>query len=89
MGNVFHFSNDSCKSLIEQFLSTKPKVKENLNNSCLYFYEKTVLCCVKECLLEVYRKLSECFPANESNKEKKTFRINAESIKNQIRNNLK
>jgi hypothetical protein len=29
-GNFFHFSNDSCQTLIEQFLSVKPKVKARI-----------------------------------------------------------
>ncbi|RNA41962.1 sec1 family domain-containing 2 [Brachionus plicatilis] len=41
----------------------------------------------KECLLDVYRKLCEIFPINESGK--KAVRINSESIKSQIRNGIK
>ena len=37
----------------------------------------------KECLLEVYRKLSEVFPA--SDKDKKTFRISSDSLKSQMK----
>lgn len=64
-GNFFHFSNDACSSLIELFLTSKPK----------------------ECLLDVYRRLCEIFPQSE--KEKKTFRINTESLKTQMKNGLK
>lgn len=64
-GNLFHFSNDACRSLVEQFLLAKPK----------------------ECLLEVYKKLSEILPLGE--KEKKTHRINSEALKVQMKNGLK
>jgi len=65
IGNFFHFSNDACRSLVEQFLAAKPK----------------------ECLLEVYKKLSEVLPLSE--KEKKTHRINTEALKLQIKNGFK
>ena len=64
-GNFFHFSTESCRGLVEQFMLAKPK----------------------ECLLEVYKKMCEAFPMSE--KDKKTFRINSESLKNQMKNGLK
>jgi hypothetical protein len=66
-GTFFHFSTDSCRNLVEQFLSAKPK----------------------ECLLDVYKRLCESLPSSESSKDKKMVRINADALKNQIRNGVK
>jgi hypothetical protein len=94
-GTFFHFSNDSCRILIEQFMAAKPKVKYLLYDFFQFKFDhsmttlKVEIINLKECLLDVYRKLCEIYPLNDTNKDKKTFRINAESIKTQIKNGLR
>lgn len=50
---------------------------------------KSFYCAKKECSLDVYRKLCEVCPLNDSNKDKKASRINSDLLKSQMRNGIK
>ena len=66
-GNFFHHHQDTCRTLISQFMVSKPK----------------------DCLLDVYRRLNDALPPSDSAKEKKVLKVNAETIKSQIKSGFK
>lgn len=57
------------------------------SDACQSLIEQFLLAKPKECLLEVYKKLSEVLPLSE--KEKKTHRINTDALKSQMKNAFK
>lgn len=87
-GSFFHFSKDSCRSLIELFFQTKPKVCIFNLIKTLNFKRLLIVRPIKECAIEVYRKLCEVCPMSES-KDKKASRITSDLLKSQMRNGIK
>jgi hypothetical protein len=57
--------------------------------SCEQLIEQFFISKPKECVIEIYRKLCEAIPQNETKERIKPSRINAETFKNQIKNSIK